>query len=200
MIDDNPYSAPAVIPSANEQLLPQGDNGGIWSDGDLLVVHKHARLPRICVKTRQAAGDVIHRKFYWHSRLYYLLIFIHILVYALVAFLLRKKHELDIPLSMESAARRRSKILKCWSFGILGFVLLLVGIFGAASSRQGDPMLWVFLALLLAGVVMSLASALIGSYAAMILVPKKMTDHATWFKGADPAFVRSFPPIPPQTS
>ena len=196
MIDDNPYRAPAAIPVAGEKLLPQGTEAGIWSDGKLLVVHKQATLPPICVKTRRAAEETITRKFRWHPPRYYTLLFVHIFIYAVVVQFVCRKHELAIPLSMETASRRRSKIVKCWFVGVLGFALLFVGAFGSVSSRQIDSTLWAFVALVAAGFVIMIAATWIGSFAALILVPKRMNDHVTWFKGLDPDYVASFPSIP----
>ena len=193
-MSDNPYAAP--VPA--QKLLPSTKSEGIWRDGDLLVVHRNATLPDICVKSNELASKRIHRKFYWHSPILFLLILLHLLIYAVVALLVRKKHELDIPVSDETASKRTNGILFGWLIGGLGIAMLIGGIVFLANSQRGDALLGVYAVIMLGGFIVMLIGLVVGSRYANILIPKKMNQHATWFKGAGADFVRTLPEIPPK--
>ena len=193
-MSDNPYRAPM----AQTMTPPAGSSGGIWSDGDLLVVHKQSTLPPICVKTNEPAEKEIPRTFYWHSRFIYLLILIHIFVYIIAALLSRKSHKLRVPLSSEAAAKRNSRILLGWVIALLGIAAVVFGFYMSLTSNNNDTFVIIGVASIVAGFLALIVGGIVGSKAANILAAKKITDHATWFKGADPAYVRRFPTVPPQ--
>src|SRR5687768_3172248 len=48
----NPYASPA---SVGGYELDFGRGGGVWRDGDRLVIHKDAELPRVCLITGEPA-------------------------------------------------------------------------------------------------------------------------------------------------
>jgi len=171
-------------------------SGGIWSDGKMLVVHKQAKLPLICVKTNEPAEKTIQRTFYWHSPLVYFLILLNIIIYFIGAMLTRKSHKLGVPISQDIASRRTKSVLLCWLFAMLSIGLIVFG-FYMVSIGNSNFNSTVGICSVIGGFVTLIASAVIGSRKASILVAKKITDHATWFKGANPEFVRRFPPIPP---
>jgi hypothetical protein len=51
-IDPNPY-APSAVADPRQELVEAGV--GVWRDGGLIVLHRDARLPAICLKTGQPA-------------------------------------------------------------------------------------------------------------------------------------------------
>lgn len=192
-MSENPYQAPMV----NTRTPPAGSERGIWSDGKLLVVHKQATLPPFCVKTNQPAKKEISRTFYWHPGVVYLLILLHLFIYIVAALVVRKNHKLTVPLSAEAAAKRSSRILLGWVLALLGIGVVVFGFFIILSGQSNSPYIPIGVALIVAGFVTLIVGAVLGSRAANILAAKKITEHATWFKGADPAYVRRFPPMPP---
>jgi hypothetical protein len=66
--DVNPYAASAVA----EPLVPSADVLGIgaWRDGDYLVLHPRAELPRLCVFTGLLASRQRIIKLQWDQRLF----------------------------------------------------------------------------------------------------------------------------------
>ena len=192
-MSENPYRAPM----GQVRTPAAGSSGGIWSDGNLLVVHKQATLPPFCVKTNEPASTDIQRTFYWHSALVYLLILLNILAYIIGALLTRKSHKLAVPLSNEAATKRRNGILIGWILSLLGIGIVVFGFYMLVNSRNQDATVAIGAASVFAGFVTLIVGAILGSRASNILVAKKITDHASWFKGADPDYVQRFPVIPP---
>jgi hypothetical protein len=64
----NPYAASAIA----EPLVPSADvlGIGVWSDGDYLVLHPRAELPRLCVFTGLPASRQRIIKLFWEQRLF----------------------------------------------------------------------------------------------------------------------------------
>src|SRR5262245_50319954 len=62
MDEINPYASP-IVP---DPPLRIEDNGiGVWRDRNLLVMHRDAPLPPICIRTGQAADEICTVKIRW---------------------------------------------------------------------------------------------------------------------------------------
>lgn len=181
----NPYATPQYAGYYAQQLPPKPSAfAGLWRDGNLLVLHKLAPLPEICVVSNEPTTLRIRRKLQWHHPLLVLTVFIGVPVYIILALILTKRATIQLPLTEEWIARRQRRMIFAWVTGLL-FVGLIVG--GIALAIQMDDPSYLFLMVL--GIVGGLA-ALIGGQATVGLVaPKRMTDDYIWLKGIHPDYL-----------
>src|SRR5687768_6974211 len=63
----NPYAAPQQ-PDLYSQSVPNkiSPYAGLWREGNVMVMHKLAPLPDICLKSNQPAVGRLKRKLSWH--------------------------------------------------------------------------------------------------------------------------------------
>ncbi|MFO0906094.1 MAG: hypothetical protein U0939_24010 [Pirellulales bacterium] len=191
MPGQNPYAAPAVAnPYAAPTLAPQSMQGGVWRQGNLLVMHREAPLPPRCVKTNQPATGTLKRKLYWHHPAIYAALLLNLIIYAILAAVLSKRATIHIGLSEAGFARRRRTMLIAW-LGVLGSI----GAFFAAFTLdpETNP---VFPWLLLGGIFGFLGFLIYGLVAARLVHPKKMDDNYIWLKGVHPDYLNELPPWP----
>ncbi|MBX9401292.1 hypothetical protein K4L06_08190 [Lysobacter sp. BMK333-48F3] len=174
----NPYEAPQSAFAAQAE----DDRNGPWRDGADLVVRHDARLPQRCIKCNAPSGALKRRRYYWHNGGYYLLILINLLVYALVAVLVRKKTHLSAGLC-EQHGRRRTLGLSLAT----GLFLIATGIFVAALVRGGGPELFAL------AVVALLASIVAGMSLARLVHPKRISERYARFGGCGRAFLDTLP-------
>src|SRR6476660_2337793 len=102
----NPYASPREVGNY-PQLAIGHPFAGLWRHGDMLVMHRLAPLPDICVKSNEPATRRLRRSLSWHHPAIFLLLLISPLIYIIVALILRKSATLYIPLTDEWFARRR---------------------------------------------------------------------------------------------
>lgn len=143
-----------------------------------LIVWKGGTLPPYCVK----CGLVTHqqpvmRKFYWHSPLLYLIILAGVLIYAIVAMIVRKRFDLGVPLCDSHFRLRRIWMSVAAALMLLAFPALIVGI---TNDYPGTGIVVCLVTLLGGAIAWSLVSP--------ILRPRKITDEMAIFRGADEAF------------
>jgi hypothetical protein len=143
-----------------------------------LIVWKGATLPPYCVK----CGIVSHqqpveRKFYWHSPLLYLTILAGVLVYAIVAMIVRKRFDLAVPLCDSHFRLRRIWLSVSAALMLVAFPALFVGL----SMDYPGTGIVVCLATLLGG-------AIAWSSVAPILRPTRITEEMAVFRGAHESF------------
>src|SRR6185295_9400985 len=75
-----------------------------------------AVLPPACVKCGAPAEPPKKANaFYWHPQAYYLLILAGVLMYAIVAMIVRKRFELAVPMCAEHLKRRRTLRWTGWA-------------------------------------------------------------------------------------
>jgi hypothetical protein len=117
----NPYAAPRA------KLVAALDaGGGVWRDGKVLVCRRDAVFPPRCVKCNDAAAAPPERvKLAWHNGLWYLLIFLNILIYLVVALAVRKRAEVEVGLC--SRHRRRGRLARIIGWG--GLAAIVAGVF-----------------------------------------------------------------------
>jgi hypothetical protein len=176
---DNPYAPPVASQGASMSTAAEG---GVARDGDVIVARDGAPFPDRCVHCNQSAqGFRVKKTFYWHAPNWYLLVLLSILIYAVVAMVVRKKASFELALCPLHRSRRR--LLMGGSLGLPLAALVIVLVSG------GEPAsLW---GLGLA----TLAGAIVGSIGVRILSPKKIEDGYAFLKGAHPSFLASLPPI-----
>jgi hypothetical protein len=157
---------------------------GIWRQGSVLVMHKKAPLPDICLKSNKPAKGRLVRKLQWHNPALALTIVLGVLVYLILALIVTKKATLRIPLSDEWLARRKSRMLIAWGIAAAGLLLCVLGIVLAGMTDRGE-----FALLLILGFFMMIGAAIYGQYACRMVWPKRITDEYVWLKGVNPEFL-----------
>ncbi|MCE9554877.1 MAG: hypothetical protein K8T91_16095 [Planctomycetes bacterium] len=165
---------------------------GIWKDRRLLVMHKHATLPDICVKSNTPCqGRRLKRNMYWHHPALFLTVLLGVLVYAILAVVIRKNAVVWVPLSEEWWARRRRAIAIGWGLALLGFVVAIGGPILAAQTKTD----WLGFGVL-AGIGLMLTGMIYGASQAPMVSPKRIDDEYVWLKGVHPAYVAALPDYP----
>ena len=155
-------------------------------------MHKLAPLPPICVKSGEPATQWLRRKLAWHPPWIYVFILLHLLLYAIVALIMQKTATIQIGLTDEWMARRRTRMLVAWGVILGGFGLGAAGIF-LESNERGEQG---FIILLLPALIMVLGGAIYGLIACRLVRPERITDQYIWLKGVHPSFLDRLPVWP----
>src|SRR5205814_1141094 len=104
-----PVPGPGVISYAGPSMYETATAVGVWREGNQMVVRQGARLPDACVKCGGPPnGRPLRKTFYWHQPALAVLILAGVLLYAIVALIVRKSIRLEVPLCQAHAARRRN--------------------------------------------------------------------------------------------
>lgn len=154
--------------------------------GKELIVPRAASLPALCVKCGATATRPWRKKFYWHNPLLYLMIFFPgLLIYVIVALIVRKKMELNVPIcDAHHADRRRYNLI-----ATLMIVLCIPA--GVILGNYGSQALgWI------TGLLMFIAFVVFYVMAGLGFAPKKIDDYGGVFRGACTAFLDQIPQQP----
>lgn len=153
----------------------------VWRNNSQLVMTKQALLPNRCIKCNAPADEKLKRKLTWHHPALYLLILASLLIYAVVAMVVRKTATVDVGLCEEHSSARRRNILITWA---LGFAC--VASFVAAVLFEDG-----YLAVL--GGFLLLSMAIYGIATLRVVTPTKIDDYCVWLKGIDSNYLQQFP-------
>ena len=153
----------------------------VWRDKSVLVMTKEALLPNRCVKCNEPTGERLKRKLTWHHPAIYLTVLVSILVYAVIALVLRKSATVNLGLCEDHLSIRRRNIAITWFMGILAVLCFPV------AAMLEDP------AAMFVGCLLVLATAIYGVVTLRVVVPTKIDDHFVWLKGINPDYLRDFP-------
>jgi len=165
-----------------------GAAGAIWRFRRQMILRPDTPLPDRCVRCNApAAGFRLKRQLYWHPPAYYLLILVGIvacvgiLIYLIVALIVRKRAVLYIGLCETHRVQRRWFILASWLGVLIGLAMVFLGI-GMSNAFAGFAGLLLFLGgLLIAGVKVPVVSAV------------KIDKEFAWIKGPGEEFLANFP-------
>ncbi len=183
MDQHNPY-APSRASLAGAAVIP-AESGGIWRDGAVLVLSPEASLPPRCVKCNEPAEEPTKsRRVYWHSPWIYLLILLNIIIYAVVAVIVRKKAMVAPGLCSAHKRRRRMGIGIAWTLLLGGFALMFTGIGGDKPAGIAG------------GLLLILVAVIVSTSVTRIVRPKRIDAQYVRLKGCSPAFLESMPPFP----
>jgi hypothetical protein len=185
----NPYAPPKLAGDYRPVSQKPASWDGLWRQGKLLVMHQRAPLPDVCVKSNQPCHRRLKRSLAWHPWPIYLLIFLHLLIYLVVALIVQKKATIHIGLSDEWFARRRIRIVIAWSVVFLSLVLFI----GSIAMVDQYPAAGFGI---LAGVLLFFVAAIWGLFAARLVSAKRITDEFVWLKGVHPDFLARLPEWP----
>lgn len=144
---------------------------------------KEAPLPDRCVKCNEPANGIrLKRRLAWHHPVLYLLIFIALLIYAILAGILSKRATIYIGMCAEHFKSRRRKILVGWIV-LAGGLLLAPIAFVNDYPLIGALGLTVFLFALIWLIVVS-----------RVVTPKKIDDRLVWLNGVNSSYLAELPP------
>jgi len=156
----------------------------VHRQGAKLVVPRGAMLPAVCVKCgRMPADGTVKENLTWHHPAIYFLILAGVLAYGIVATILSKKMEVQVPIC-EFHRQRRMRFRRVG----IGLQLGCIPIAWAVGSVLDDGIAWgllVFLALLIAGGVVFDSGRL--------LKPASIDAQRGVFKGTHEAFLAQLP-------
>ena len=158
----------------------------MWRDEKTLVMLHDADLPDRCVKcNKPAALPTKPRRVYWHHWSIYLVVLLNILLYAIVALIVRKKAVVAPGLCALHKTRRAVAL----SIGWLGFSGSLALMFlGFADSINPA---FAFLGLLL----LLVALLVLVGFSRIVYASRIDADYVR-LKGCKPEFLDSLPPFP----
>lgn len=160
---------------------PSHNFNTIWRSKALLIMTKDAALPNRCVKCNAPTVERLKRKLQWHHPALYLLVLVSILVYAIVAMVVRKTATVNLGLCEE---HRESRKLSIIITVLLAFVAMLSCIAGLQFEIP---------VLVLASFGLVLAAAIYGTLSIRVVVPTKIDEHFVWIKGVDANYLQEFP-------
>lgn len=187
-----PSHDPYAPPQAQQVAAPaSSERGGFWSDGKRLVMHRDARLPDRCLRCNRPATTRLKKTLHWHHPAIYLVILLHILIYAIVALIVRKKLPTEVPLCDRHASRRRWGIGLSW-LGFLGLFGFVFGGFVIGDAIGGDDagaMLGV------TGFFVALILLFVGLFVQTVVRATKIDDTYGYLVVGKP-FLASCPPLP----
>ena len=185
----NPYAAPQV--AGYQPSMPgvgQNPFAGLWRQGTILVLHKMAPLPDICLLSNQPANRRLKRSMHWHHPAIYIALLISPIIYIILALILQKTATIHIGLTNEWYTRRRRRMLLAWSMALAGALLFGMGI-AVGESSEGVAVAGVILGLLLA-----LSGLIYGLIACRLVTPQRITDQYVFIKGVHPDFLNRLEP------
>ena len=189
---------PPIAPTTSVPVIPYFSplqfEGGVWQEGNLLVLHRDAVLPDVCVKCgAPAEGCRLRKTYYWHHSGFYVLALVSIPIYAIVALCIRKRITVDMGLCPRHRSWRRKAMFIGWLLCLAGLACMIGGlVLAAGGGSTADDGVFV----VLAGVLALLGSAFWAIFAVRLLWPQKIDDTYAWFRGASPKFLRSLPATP----
>ena len=174
----NPYAPPRAA-------LGPGDRGGVWRLGKSVVMHLGAELPHRCVKCNAPAEEPNkERTLYWHHPALYVIALFALLIYAIVALIVRKKATVAPGLCTAHRKRRNLWI----AVGCLGPV---VGLALAIQAGTGDNC-----GGMAAGGLLLLASIVTALIMARIVYAERIEGDYVRLRGCGEAFLASLPDLP----
>jgi hypothetical protein len=156
-----------------------------WRDRKRVVTYDKSALPARCYKCNEpVAGQPLKRKLYWHPALYYILVPISILLYAVVAIIVRKRASVEVYLCPAHAQRRKYFLIGTWIGIVFTLVLGFAGILNNINWLIGIA------------AILFLVAIIIGITSATLARALRIKGDTVWMGGAGPEFLASLPPWP----
>ena len=191
---DAPAQGATGIPLVPSYGLPPPASGpinaysypgaGIWRQGSVLVFHKSATLPDRCMRCNAPAlGTRVNKTLYWHHPALALLILLGVLIYAIVAMVVRKSAKVSLGFCDLHKSRRTTMLITGW----LLFALSIAAFIVAAGANAGG--------LALVGVALLFATIVVFLLAGRFIQVKKIDDQYVWLKGVHPEYLGEFPQL-----
>lgn len=168
-----------VAPPNYTPPMPQG---GVWRMDPHVVVRKGAVLPAACIKCgAPPAGRPYRRRLSWHDPVLYVLILAGLLVYVIVALIVRKTGTVDVCLCARHRSNRNKRTLAAW-LALVGGIGLFVG---GCVLEAVAPMLL--------GVAMLFASPIPAAINSRMVVSTRIDDYYITLSGVEPNYLALLP-------
>ena len=159
-----------------------GNEADMWREGKILVLRKGSDFPDRCIKCNAPSVPPKRRyKLTWHSPWLYLLILAALLLYALVALIVRKSAVVHIGL----CERHQKRVLWGRIIGWGGLALEIALVWAATALDMPGA----GIAALLLAVPWLVASLVVNR----LVLPHRIDDTYVRLKGCGPEFLRSLP-------
>ena len=174
---NNPFAPPKALLDDRT-----GADAEMWREGKVLVMRQGGEFPHRCIKCNEPSAAPLRRyKLSWHSPWLYLLLLLALLLYAIVAAIVRKTAVVQIGL----CERHQRRVL--WG-RIVGWggLALEIALIWAGLGLDMPPLPMVALALMLPWII---ATMVINR----LVLPVRIDDQYVRLKGCGPAFLRSLP-------
>ena len=188
----NPYQPPRTLASSGERVC---EGAGPWRDGASLVVRiGNAQLPIYCLKSNAAVdGRTKHVELEWVPHQGTWVLMLGALGYWISRSLYGRKIPLDLPLSEDWVASRRSVARPGW-LAIIGGAICLIGgtfiyVFALVSGVPEQAMVWMMFPILIGPLIA--IGGLIYLFVAdkPLLTVEKVEDDFAWLAGASPSYL-----------
>jgi len=169
------------------QGLREGAQVGVsnvWRSGRTLVMARGATLPNCCFKCGSPTqGTALKRRLYWHHPALYLTILLSLLIYVIIALIVRKRADITLPLCARHWQQRRLWLTIGWVTSLAGVFTIIAGI--AAEAAWG---FW--------GILLILVGICGGNFGARMTYAKRIDDQHIWLAGAGPTVINGLPGWP----
>jgi hypothetical protein len=175
---------PARLQMLHEGVAPAA--AGVWRRGNSLVMTRGAHLPDRCIRCNTASNlRRIKRTLHWHHPAIYLTILAGLLVYVIVALVVRKRAEVEVSICPADLTSRRVKIALAWLFWLSFF-----GSFMVLASLQAPDWMWAVVppVLLIIGLIFTIMSRLVK--------PAKIDEKQVWLRGICAPYLAALPEWP----
>ncbi|HVX14480.1 MAG TPA: hypothetical protein VHC22_25055 [Pirellulales bacterium] len=184
MSDVSPYAAPIAEPVLDAHVMQA--TGGVWRDGNTLVMWKGAVLPDRCVRCNTPTTRRLKRTLYWHHPLVWLVIVAGVLVYVIVALVVRKKAVVRFGFCDRHYKRRLLAILAWWVITLACVASVWYGV-----AHNGNPAwpIW-------AAILVFFGNLLFAVAITRPVAPTRIDDQYVWLKKIHPDFLANFAPVP----
>jgi hypothetical protein len=195
MEDENPYAPPrSALKTRDQRLLELLESGeAAWRDGKTLIVRKGAELPDRCVKCNAPAhGYRLRRSLSWHSSVWYLVVLINILLYVIVALIVRRTGKVAAGLCPRHRARRAWAIALGWLTALAGFGSCIAGalLWDVRQNSVASPSAPILLGV---GLILFVGGMIGGIVGSRVLVPNRIDKNLIWLTKLSPQYLATFP-------
>jgi hypothetical protein len=143
-----------------------------------------AALPPMCVKCGAPAdGKSVVKTFYWHNPVFYLTILLGLLIYVIIAVVVRKSIKVSVPLCARHAQRRSIAVTLAWVLPLIGIADIFIL---SQFNVDGGIIALLTMGLIVAGIV-------IWAVVANPIRPAMIDNTRGEFTGACVRFLEQFP-------
>lgn len=167
------------------QMLEEGATvlpGTVWRSGRAIVAPRLAELPERCVMCNTTENlQRMKRKLYWHHPAVYLLLFLWLILYVIVALVVRKTADVEVLICRADASRRRKRIILAWVLWLLALATIPV-----LAARGVPGWVWVLEPLLV-------IAAVVYSLRARLIYAQRIDERHVWIRGVCAPFLAQFP-------
>jgi hypothetical protein len=186
-----PNCMPRAVAKLREgvRLSLTGGVEGPWREGKYLVVRKDGLMPDACIKCGAKPATYLRKTLSWHHPAIYLTILIGVLIYLIVAMVVRKRAEVKVPVCAQCNARRKRNIAIGW----LSFILSLVLFYMAVGVMDGNDDAQTWVALSSAALLLF---SLIWAVSIQFVLAKKITDAFVWIQKVGKKTLEPLPQFP----